>query len=254
MLLTENGIRTTSGRVRGAVSSRSVRWYGTRGLIDPPVLGVDRMARYGRRHVAQLLAIKRLQSQGVDLTTAGSQLLGLSTEELLRTAGVPRTSPGLPAPGPEVKDDRRLAFWAERSSNRGGSGMRKFPGKTKPDVPGPLEACSVATTGGVYPAGQMAQLGGAVAVTKEIQVGPVRISVWQHANVTHDDLSALSSACEPLVAVLRQRGLLGVHESWSDEHWPRDSAPDVLQRWPNNRAVSTVNSQQPARVTEYTEE
>ncbi|WP_051095187.1 MerR family transcriptional regulator [Streptomyces sp. LaPpAH-108] len=54
---------------RSGVSVRTVRFYGTRGLLPPPVIGPRRVGRYGRAHLARLALIEELQLQG--LTLAG---------------------------------------------------------------------------------------------------------------------------------------------------------------------------------------
>ena len=69
------------GRVAAAPDARTVRYYGTLGLVDRPSI-VDREARYGRRHVLQLVAIKALQAQGRPLAEIQARLYGRSNSEL----------------------------------------------------------------------------------------------------------------------------------------------------------------------------
>lgn len=69
------------GRVAAAPDARTVRYYGTLGLVDRPSI-VEREARYGRRHVLQLVAIKALQSRGLPLAEIQARLYGLSNPEL----------------------------------------------------------------------------------------------------------------------------------------------------------------------------
>jgi DNA-binding transcriptional MerR regulator len=52
---------------RSGVSVRTVRFYSTRGLLPPPVLGPRRVGRYGREHLARLALIEELQRQGMTL-------------------------------------------------------------------------------------------------------------------------------------------------------------------------------------------
>ena len=54
-----------SGRVRSLPDLRTIRYYTTLGLLDPPAEMRGRKAFYGRRHLVQLAAIKRLQSRGL---------------------------------------------------------------------------------------------------------------------------------------------------------------------------------------------
>ncbi|WP_179272415.1 MerR family transcriptional regulator [Streptomyces sp. XY006] len=54
---------------RAGVTVRTVRFYGTKGLLPPPVLGPRRVGHYGREHLDRLALIEELQRQG--LTLAG---------------------------------------------------------------------------------------------------------------------------------------------------------------------------------------
>lgn len=52
---------------RAGVTVRTVRFYGTRGLLPSPVIGPRRVGRYGRDHLARLALIEELQRQGMTL-------------------------------------------------------------------------------------------------------------------------------------------------------------------------------------------
>ncbi|MFF9341182.1 MULTISPECIES: MerR family transcriptional regulator [unclassified Streptomyces] len=52
---------------RAGVTVRTVRFYGTRGLLPPPVIGPRRVGRYGPEHLARLALIEELQRQGMTL-------------------------------------------------------------------------------------------------------------------------------------------------------------------------------------------
>ncbi|QFR01450.1 MerR family transcriptional regulator [Streptomyces phaeolivaceus] len=52
---------------RAGVTVRTVRFYGARGLLPPPVIGPRRVGRYGRDHLARLALIEELQRQGMTL-------------------------------------------------------------------------------------------------------------------------------------------------------------------------------------------
>jgi DNA-binding transcriptional MerR regulator len=52
---------------RAGVSVRTVRFYGTKGLLPPPVIGPRRVGHYGREHLARLALIEELQQQGMTL-------------------------------------------------------------------------------------------------------------------------------------------------------------------------------------------
>ncbi|MFD0251235.1 MerR family transcriptional regulator [Streptomyces sp. NPDC127113] len=52
---------------RAGVTVRTVRFYGTRGLLPPPVIGARRVGHYGREHLARLALIEELQHRGMTL-------------------------------------------------------------------------------------------------------------------------------------------------------------------------------------------
>ncbi|WP_328941637.1 MerR family transcriptional regulator [Streptomyces sp. NBC_00250] len=52
---------------RAGVTVRTVRFYGTRGLLPPPVIGARRVGHYGQGHLSRLALIEELQRQGMTL-------------------------------------------------------------------------------------------------------------------------------------------------------------------------------------------
>ncbi|MET9504769.1 MerR family transcriptional regulator [Streptomyces sp. NPDC006622] len=52
---------------RAGVTVRTVRFYSTKGLLPPPVIGPRRVGRYGPGHLARLALIEELQRQGLTL-------------------------------------------------------------------------------------------------------------------------------------------------------------------------------------------
>ncbi|MEU8520898.1 MerR family transcriptional regulator [Streptomyces sp. NBC_01216] len=52
---------------RAGVTVRTVRFYGTRGLLPPPVIGPRRVGHYGSEHLSRLALIEELQHQGMTL-------------------------------------------------------------------------------------------------------------------------------------------------------------------------------------------
>ncbi|MFI2436230.1 MerR family transcriptional regulator [Streptomyces sp. NPDC018693] len=71
---------------RAGVTVRTVRFYGTRGLLPPPVIGPRRVGHYGAEHLARLALIEELQRQGMTLAAIERHLRqlppGLSAQEL----------------------------------------------------------------------------------------------------------------------------------------------------------------------------
>lgn len=78
-----------SGRVREMPNDRLIRWYVTVGLVDPPLSRAGRIARYGRRHLLQLVAVKRRQAQGCSLAEIQTELLGATDAYLDSVARLP---------------------------------------------------------------------------------------------------------------------------------------------------------------------
>lgn len=78
-----------SGRVKAVPDARTIRYYTTLGLLDKPAEMRGRTAYYGRRHVLQLVAIKRLQAEGRPLVEVQQSLAGADDRSLKRYAALP---------------------------------------------------------------------------------------------------------------------------------------------------------------------
>lgn len=52
---------------RAGVTVRTIRFYSTRGLLPPPVIGPRRVGHYGPEHLSRLALIEELQHQGMTL-------------------------------------------------------------------------------------------------------------------------------------------------------------------------------------------
>ena len=79
-----------SARVRAVPDVRTIRYYTTLGLIDRPAEMQGRTAMYGLRHVEQLVAIKRLQAQGLTLSDIQHRMIGMPAEDLKKLARLPK--------------------------------------------------------------------------------------------------------------------------------------------------------------------
>ena len=87
-LLAEGYSGTRSGRVRDLPDARTIRWYQTLGLVDRPAHFRGRTALFGRRHLLQLAAIKKLQAADFPLADVQRGLAGKNDAELARCAGL----------------------------------------------------------------------------------------------------------------------------------------------------------------------
>jgi DNA-binding transcriptional MerR regulator len=71
---------------RAGVTVRTVRFYGTKGLLPPPEIGPRRVGHYGSLHLARLALIEELQHQGMTLAAIERYLRqlppGLSAHDL----------------------------------------------------------------------------------------------------------------------------------------------------------------------------
>jgi len=77
---------------KAAVSVRLARYFQTHGLLDEP-FKTGREARYGARHLLQLLAVRRLMAQGYSTSSLSNLLRGASDDALQRL--IEGEAPGL---------------------------------------------------------------------------------------------------------------------------------------------------------------
>ncbi|MEU4390256.1 MerR family transcriptional regulator [Kribbella sp. NPDC023855] len=108
-----------NGRVRAVPDQRAIRWYTTTGLIDRPAQMRGRTALYSRRHLLQLVAIKRRQSQGHALAEIQAELTGAPDEALEPIAALPpepaANHPSEPPSAPaDAAAPERTRFWTDR--------------------------------------------------------------------------------------------------------------------------------------------
>lgn len=105
-----------SRRVQWKPNGRQIRYYSTLGLLDKPETENGRTVWYGPKHLLQLLAIKRLQLDGMKLADIQRALTGATVEEMRKLVGLPESFLGelrnsvkkKPAPR------REMAFWTAR--------------------------------------------------------------------------------------------------------------------------------------------
>ena len=118
----------TSRRIRWKPNARTIRYYTTLGLLDRPLFFQGRKAFYGLRHLAQIVAIKRLQSRGLTLEEIQRTLIHLTPDKLMRLADLPER---LPEPEQTVDANTRrqtTRFWTKRPKKPRSS---PFPSQVK---------------------------------------------------------------------------------------------------------------------------
>jgi DNA-binding transcriptional MerR regulator len=179
-----------NGQVRAVPDERSIRYYTTLGLLDRPALR-GRTALYGQRHLAQLIAIKRLQAEGKPLAEIQRILPTLDDAALSTLSGV------------ELQAPRRAA------------GRRDFWRDTD----------SVAEAAPAPEAPEAAPASAPLTALLELTLGPgVRLVLQPARPATDADAAALLAAASPLLAELARRHL--VEPVNSDPQPSPDSTPE----------------------------
>ncbi|MBY0525412.1 MAG: helix-turn-helix domain-containing protein [Gemmataceae bacterium] len=171
-----------NGRVRGVPDQRTIRYYTTLGLLDRPAEMRGRTALYGRRHLLQLVAIKRLQANGLSLAEIQQRLLGATDKVLTELARLPED--------------------AQARRDEGGTGAGRPSAAFWTTVPAPVEASSAVRESPEERAIAPSTLQGiplADAVT--LLLTAVR-------PLDDDDLQAIRTVAAPLLKLLDKRRLV----------------------------------------------
>jgi DNA-binding transcriptional MerR regulator len=187
----------SSGRVRAVPDRRAIRWYTTIGLIDRPVAHRGRTALYGPRHLLQLVAVKRLQADGMPLVAIQQELAGATDAQLTRVANLPSARDGAPTGIPRgvAGRARRAEFWRQPPS---ALTPATVTAAATPDPVARTDAAELAA-----PAAPVSTLNG-------VRLGEGAILLLEPGKeLDAADLHAILDAAQPLLAVLRDRGLGG---------------------------------------------
>jgi DNA-binding transcriptional MerR regulator len=185
-----------SGRVRAIPDRRTIRYYGTLGLLDRPAAMRGRTAFYGRRHLLQLVAIKRLQAEGHTLAEVQARLAGLPQSALEAIARVPEA---VLATGAEISTEAA-------PERRPRTAARAFWRDAPTAAPPPAEAgAPVYGTSG--PASASARPTPTPMTALELAPGAT-VLLDATRPLTADDAAALADAAAELLQRLHQRGLL----------------------------------------------
>ena len=173
-----------SGRVRDLPDRRAVRWYQTLGLVDRPSDWRGRTALYGRRHLLQLAAIKRLQAAGRTLAEVQAELAGSSTARLAQLAALNGRA--------EAAEQAEQAEQAPAATARAASARRFWAARAHPAAP----------EGGRDDGSQE----GGSGQWRGIQLDSGAILLVDAAlPIDDDDLPRLRAAAAPLLAALPAR-------------------------------------------------
>lgn len=198
-----------NGQVRAVPDERMIRYYGTIGLLDRPAMR-GRTALYGRRHLAQIVAIKRLQVMGRSLAQIQGLWPGLDDTSLARMAGValaiqrPKGRAARPefwkrAPEPELAAEPAAAFAGSESAG----GPPPVAGDATP-------ADAAASAGDVIVPLPPALVPAPAPVELRIELAPqivLTLAIPGEVAMSPADVRAIRAAAEPLIAELARRRL-----------------------------------------------
>lgn len=161
-----------NGQVRAIPDERTIRYYGTLGLLDRPLAMRGRTALYGRRHLAQVVAIKRLQTTGRSLAEIQDVWSTMDDVSLSRMSGVAITTSTPAKP--------RNEFWKREPE------QTPVPAPSPVVVPPPVDD----------------------SVELRIQLAPdltLSLAVPDGISLTQADVRALRAAAAPLIELARAR-------------------------------------------------
>jgi hypothetical protein len=198
-----SGPARANGRVRDVPNERLVRWYVTVGLVDPPLSRRGRVAQYGRRHLLQLVAVKRRQAEGRSLAEIQAELAGATDEALAAVARVPDARPA-----PEALPAAPARFWARQARTPGPAAAARAaigqPGGASGERTAPPAAAAV--HGGQEDRGGVMALAGLV---HGIRLAPGVMLLLEGAGrePSPDDVTDIANAAQPLLEELASRHL-----------------------------------------------
>jgi DNA-binding transcriptional MerR regulator len=183
-----------NGRVRDVPNERLIRWYSTIGLLDPPSARRGRIALYGRRHLLQLIAVKRRQADGRTIAEIQAELTGAADQILEAIARVPETPDETVATA--ATRTPRPRFWAEPPA----------ASLSAPSGPPPVAPAVAEEPRPPAPPTQPAQ---PVVIVHGVRLaaGVTVLLDGGGRTPSPDDLAEITAASAALLAVLRERGL-----------------------------------------------
>ncbi|HEY1555896.1 MAG TPA: MerR family transcriptional regulator [Kofleriaceae bacterium] len=168
-----------NGQVRAVPDERTIRYYAALGLLDRPAAMKGRVGLYGARHLAQVVAIKRLQSSGKSLAEIEALWPTLDDGSLSRMTGVAIEKRSTGA---------RAEFWKKgpRASDLG---------PRTPDAEGPKSEVR-------SPRSEVPLL----SIQARLELAPgVTLLLAPPPHLSPSDLRAIRAAAEPLIAELARR-------------------------------------------------
>jgi DNA-binding transcriptional MerR regulator len=190
-----------SGRVREVPDQRAIRYYTTIGLVDRPAAMRGRTALYVRRHLLQLVAVKRLQAEGLSLARIQRELAGATNAQLERVARIPPAEDPATAPVVTAAATPRRAFWKQAD--------HPTPAALAADTPAPgaeAPASAAPTPGAEGPASALeAEMAGEVVAMQGVRLGDgVMLLVEGSRRLGDGEVAAIWEAARPLLDLVRR--------------------------------------------------
>lgn len=185
-----------NGQVRAVPDERTVRYYGTIGLLDRPLAMRGRTALYGRRHLAQVVAIKRLQATGQSLAEIQALWPTLDERTLARMSGIelpPGTNKVVASAPP--RPSGRKDFWKSAPAEAPAAPV------PAPSALPPISGPGSGPGSGLVAAAAIAPL--AVELRVELLPGvSLSIAMSHDLALTTADVRAIRAAAAPLMEEL----------------------------------------------------
>jgi DNA-binding transcriptional MerR regulator len=211
---TEASRARTNGRVRDVPNERLVRWYVTVGLVDPPLSRRGRTARYGRRHLLQLVAVKRRQAEGRSLAEIQAELAGATDETLAAIARVPDAvlAPDALRGGAPSAPSR---FWTRQARQPDEPAPDQpapddaAPDQPAPDQPAPAEPAPAEPAPDAAAYGDHGLAVPSTGLVHGVRLAPGVMLLFEGAGGEPgpDDVTEIVRAAQPLLAELASRRL-----------------------------------------------
>lgn len=209
-----------SARVRAVPDTRTIRYYTTLGLLNPPAKMRGRTALYNETHVLQIVAIKRLQAEDLSLSDIQKRLVGLTNSRLTKIAKL--SADFWPAADKYLQKRQREPAGNKSApkvshSDTDSPPIAKTPAEPLPAWPSGLvsseASCDTAEEFWLTPAAlPMSVVEPALRAIIELQLaGGVRVSIQFPAHSSPDstiDWSALNAAAQPLLKELRRQNIV----------------------------------------------
>jgi DNA-binding transcriptional MerR regulator len=201
----------SNGQVRAVPDERTVRYYGTIGLLDRPLAMRGRTALYGRRHLAQVVAIKRLQTMGRSLAEIQELWPTLDDLTLARMSGI-QLPPQTTASGGAPRPQGRREFWKGEPPAAAAAASTSTSTST-------VASTSTAPSTSTSTAPSTSTSTSAPPVELRVELAPgvsISIAMSDDIALTTADVRAIRAAAAPLLAELARCRLVvnaGGHQS-----------------------------------------